>query len=168
MIGTACRESSELCAQPQIVLGNKDPGLQPRSGPASRGSDSFLKVFWQDTCSLTHARVGRLFLPAAGAKKFGRTTDFSLQTPFSLQIHAILLQPQRSVTRSPSKDHRSRTSTRTWTEAACARRFVRGNQDPAKMTHAKMALGERAWTPSGHTQNRSQWCSHGYVCARCL
>ena len=143
------------------------PGSRHGQGQPG-GVLGFLKVFWQDTCSLTHARVACLFLPAAGAKKIGRTTDFSLQTPFSLQIHAILLQPQRSVTRSPSKDHRSRTSTRTWTEAACARRFVRGNQDPAKMTHAKMALGERAWTPSGHTQNRSQWCSHGYVCARCL
>ena len=25
----------------------------------------------------------------------------------------------------------------------CARRFVRGNEDPAKMTHARMALVER-------------------------
>ena len=46
---------------------------------------------------------------------------------------------------------------------SCARRFVWGNKDHAKMTHAKTAPVKRdLGAPSKHTQNHSQRCSHGY------
>ena len=42
-------------------------------------------------------------------------------------------------------------------------RFVWGNQDPAKMTHVKLALVERGLSaPSKHRQHNELWCSHGY------